>query len=71
MSGSSSDRNTYTYDGKTVTNYSTKTTANYIANYRAVMTSSSQIAGGRRIELTDSDSNYSTEGIPPRLILIR
>ena len=64
MSGSSSDRNTYTYDGKTVTNYSTKTTANYIANYRAVMTSSSQIAGGRRIELTNSDSNYSTEGYP-------
>lgn len=64
MSGAQSDSNTYTWDGKSVTTYTTKTTANYVANYRAVMTSSSQIAGGRRIELTDSQSAFSTEGYP-------
>jgi len=64
LSGSQSDTNTYTWDGKSVTNYTTKTTANYIANYRAVMTSSSQIAGGRRIELTDSRSAVSPDGYP-------
>ena len=52
------------YDGKTITTYSTKTTANYIANYRAVMTASSQIAGGRRIEFSDDRTAYSSEGYP-------
>ena len=64
LSGSQSDSSSYTYDGKTITNYSTKTTANYIANYRAVMTGSSQIAGGRRIELSDSQSAFSSDGYP-------
>jgi hypothetical protein len=64
MSGSQSDSNTYTWDGKSVTTYTTKTTANYIANYRAVMTSSSQIAGGRRIEFSDSQSAVSVDGYP-------
>ena len=65
LSGSQSNSNTYTWDGKSVTTYTTKTTANYIANHRAVMTSSSQIAGGRRIELTDSQSAFSADGYPP------
>lgn len=64
LSGSKSDSNTYTWSGKSVTAYTTKTTANYIANYRAVMTSSSQIAGGRRIELTDSQTAFSADGYP-------
>ena len=64
MSGAQSDSNTYTWDGKSVTTYTTKTTANYIANYRAVMTSSSQIAGGRRIELSDSQTALSVDGYP-------
>lgn len=64
ISGSRSDRSSYTYNGNNYTSYTTKTTANYIANYRAVMTSSSQIAGGRRIELTDSRSAYSADGYP-------
>jgi hypothetical protein len=64
MSGSQSDSNTYTWNGNSVTVYTAKTTANYIANYRAVMTSSSQIAGGRRIELTDSKTASSSDGYP-------
>jgi len=64
LSGSESDSSSFTYDGKTFTLYSTKTTANYIANYRAVLASSSQIAGGRRIELTDSQSASSADGYP-------
>jgi len=64
ISGARSDRSSFTYDGKTTTTYSTKTTANYIANYRAVMTASSQIAGGRRIELSDDRTAYSSEGYP-------
>jgi TolA-binding protein len=64
LSGSQSDSNTYTWDGKSVTTYTTKTTANYISNYRAVMTSSSQIAGGRRIEFSDSQSAVSVDGYP-------
>jgi tetratricopeptide (TPR) repeat protein len=64
LSGSQSDSNTYTWDGKSVTSYTTKTTANYIANYRAVIASTSQIAGGRRIELTDSKSAFSADGYP-------
>jgi hypothetical protein len=65
MSGSESDSSSYTNkEGETFRSYTTKTIANYIANYRAVMTSSSQIAGGRRIELSDTDTNYSSEGYP-------
>ena len=64
LSGSQSDSSSYTYQGNTYTSYTTKTSANYIANYRAVMTSSSQIAGGRRIEPTDSQSAFSTDGYP-------
>lgn len=64
MSGAKSDSSTYTWSGKSVTAYTTKTTANYIANYRAVMTSSSQIAGGRRIELSDSQTAFSADGYP-------
>ena len=64
LSGSQSDSSSFTYDGKTITAYTTKTTANYIANYRAVMTGSSQIAGGRRIELSDSQSAFSSDGYP-------
>lgn len=65
LSGSESDTRSYTNkDGETFRSYTTKTTANYIANYRAIMTSSSQIAGGRRIELSDTDTNYSTDGYP-------
>jgi tetratricopeptide (TPR) repeat protein len=64
LSGSESDRNTYTWNGNSVTLFTTKTTANYIANYRAVMTSTSQIAGGRRIELSDSQTASSSEGYP-------
>jgi hypothetical protein len=64
LSGSQSDSSSFTYQGNTYTNYTTKTSANYIANYRAVMTSSSQIAGGRRIELSDSQSAFSSDGYP-------
>ena len=64
LSGSQSDSSSYTYEGNTYTNYTTKTSANYIANYRAVMTSTSQIAGGRRIELSDSKSAFSPDGYP-------
>jgi tetratricopeptide (TPR) repeat protein len=64
LSGSQSDSSSFTYDGKTITAYTTKTTANYIANYRAVMTGSSQIAGGRRIELSDSQTAFSADGYP-------
>jgi hypothetical protein len=64
LSGSESDRNSYTWNGNSVTLFTTKTTANYIANYRAVMTSTSQIAGGRRIELSDSQTASSSEGYP-------
>jgi len=64
LSGSTSDSSSYTYNGNTFTSYNTKTTANYIANYRAVLTSSSQIAGGRRIELSDSQSAFSSDGYP-------
>ena len=64
ISGSRSDRSSFTYNGNTYTSYTTKTTANYIANYRAVMTSTSQIAGGRRIELSDERSAYSADGYP-------
>lgn len=64
LSGSSSDSNSWTYKDNTYTSYTTTTTANYIANYRAVMTSTSQIAGGRRIELSDSKSAYSSDGYP-------
>jgi hypothetical protein len=64
LSGSRSETNSYTYKENTYTSYQTTTTANYIANYRAVMTSSSQIAGGRRIELSDSRSAFSTDGYP-------
>ena len=65
MSGSESDSSSYTNkDGETFRTYTTKTIANYIANYRAVMTSTSQIAGGRRIEFSDTDTNYSSEGYP-------
>lgn len=65
LSGSQSDSSSFTYQGNTYTSYTTKTSANYIANYRAVMTSSSQIAGGRRIELSDSQSAFSSDGYPP------
>ncbi len=65
LSGSESDSSSYTNkDGETFRSYTTKTIANYIANYRAVMTSSSQIAGGRRIELSDTSTNFSTDGYP-------
>jgi tetratricopeptide (TPR) repeat protein len=65
MSGAQSDSSSYTNkEGETFRSYTTKTIANYIANYRAVMTSSSQIAGGRRIELSDSRSAWSNEGYP-------
>lgn len=64
LSGAQSDSSSFTYNGKTVTTYTTKTTANYIANYRAVLSSSSQIAGGRGIELSDSKSAYSSDGYP-------
>lgn len=65
LSGSESDSSSYTNkEGQTFYSYTTRTTANYIANYRAVLASSSQIAGGRRIELTDSRSAYSSDGYP-------
>lgn len=65
MSGAQSDSSSYTNkEGETIRSYTTKTIANYIANYRAVMTSTSQIAGGRRIEFSDTDTNYSSEGYP-------
>jgi tetratricopeptide (TPR) repeat protein len=64
LSGSQSDSNSYTYKGNTYTSYTTKTSVNYIANYRAIMTSTSQIAGGRRIELSDSQSAFSADGYP-------
>lgn len=64
LSGAQSDSSSFTYNGNTVTTYTTKTTANYIANYRAVLASSSQIAGGRRIELSDSRSASSSDGYP-------
>jgi tetratricopeptide (TPR) repeat protein len=65
LSGSESDSSSYTNkEGETFRTYTTKTIANYIANYRAVMTSTSQIAGGRRIEFSDTDTNYSSEGYP-------
>ncbi|MFM8365005.1 MAG: tetratricopeptide repeat protein [Verrucomicrobiota bacterium] len=66
LSGSQSDSSSYTNkEGQTFYSYTTRTTANYIANYRAVLASSSQIAGGRRIELTDSRSAFSSDGYPP------
>ena len=65
MSGARSDSSSYTNkEGQTFYTYTTRTTANYIANYRAVLTSSSQIAGGRRIELSDSQSAFSSDGYP-------
>jgi tetratricopeptide (TPR) repeat protein len=64
LSGSRSESNSYTYKENTYTSYKTTTTANYIANYRAVMASTSQIAGGRRIELTDNKSAFSSDGYP-------
>jgi hypothetical protein len=64
LSGSTSDSSSYTDNGNTFTSYNTKMTANYIANYRAVLTSFSQIAGGRCIELSDSHSVFSSDGYP-------
>ncbi len=64
LSGSTSDSSSYTDNGNTFTSYNTKMTANYIANYRAVLTSFSQIAGGRCIELSDSQSVFSSDGYP-------
>lgn len=65
LSGSESDSSSYTNkEGQTFRSYTTKTRANYIANYRAIIASTSQIAGGRRIELNDSRSAFSSDGYP-------
>jgi hypothetical protein len=65
FSRSSNDSHTYSYNGQSFTSYTATTVANYRAGYRAVQTSSSQIAGGRRIELSDQKKAFSTGGYPP------
>ena len=64
FSNATSSSNSFTYNGKTFTSFSTKTSANYVANYRAVLTGTSRIAGGRRIALSDSLAASSTDGYP-------
>lgn len=60
----SNDSNTFSYNGKSITTYTATTVANYRAAYRAVQTSTSQISGGRRIELSDKEKSYSSDGYP-------
>jgi hypothetical protein len=64
FSRNQNDSQTFSYNGQSITTYTAKTFANYRAGYRAVQTSSSQIAGGRRIELSDQKTATSTRGFP-------
>jgi len=64
FSRSVNDSQTFTYNGNSFTTYTATTFATYRAGYRAVQTASSQIVGGRRIELSDKKQAFSPQGFP-------